>query len=159
MKREYVISIKTQDEIDLLRDAGKTLAGIVERLKSSLTNGITTREIDRIAEDLIRESGAKPAFKGYRGFPGCVCLSVNEEVVHGIPKDRIILDGDIVSLDVGIIYRDYYSDTAVTVGIGQLSDALNTLLKVTEESLYKRHRAGSSVQSFDRYFACHSKTC
>ncbi|HLF17501.1 MAG TPA: type I methionyl aminopeptidase [Candidatus Omnitrophota bacterium] len=137
MKREYSISLKTAEEIAILRDAGKVLAGIIEKLKSSLTSGITTKDIDGIAQELIQKSHVKPAFKGYRGFPGCVCVSINEEVVHGIPGERIVKEGDIVSLDVGIVYKDYYSDTAVTVGVGRLNGDLSKLLKVTEESLYK----------------------
>ena len=136
MNREYVISKKTQDEIIILRDAGKILAEVIQDLKSSLTSGITTKEIDQIAEKLIAKKGVKPAFKGYRGFPGCVCLSVNEEVVHGIPSQRIIKDGDIVSLDVGIIHKDYYSDTAVTVSIGEIPSRLQELLNVTEAALF-----------------------
>jgi methionyl aminopeptidase len=137
MKREYTISIKTPDEISILRDAGKILAGIVEELKSSLTSGNTTKEIDRIAEEVIRRHNVKPAFKGYRGFPGCVCLSINDEVVHGIPGKKTIREGDLVSLDVGIIHRDYYSDTAVTAAVGQVGDDLKKLLQVTEEALHK----------------------
>jgi len=136
MDREYTISLKTQDEIALLHDAGNILAGIISDLKSSLISGVTTKDIDAQAEELIKKAGVISAFKGYRGFPGCVCLSVNEEVVHGIPSDRIVQDGDIVSLDVGIIYKDYYSDTATTVGIGQLSEEQTSLLKVTEEALF-----------------------
>jgi methionyl aminopeptidase len=85
----------------------------------------------------MKRKGVSPAFKGYRGFPGCVCVSVNDEVVHGIPGSRLLCDGDIVSLDVGIIHRDYYSDTAVTVGIGEVSKALRHLLEVTYQSLYE----------------------
>jgi len=137
MKREYSISIKSPDEINILRDAGRILADIVEELKSSLTSGNTTKEIDRIAEEVIRRHNVKPAFKGYRGFPSCVCLSINDEVVHGIPGKKVIRNGDVVSLDVGIIHRDYYSDTAMTAGVGELADDLKRLLKVTEEALYK----------------------
>ena len=137
MKREYSISIKTPDEINILRDAGKILAGIIQELKSSLTSGNTTKEIDALAEEVIRRHDVKPAFKGYRGFPGCVCVSINNEVVHGIPGHKAIKNGDIVSLDVGIIHKDYFSDTAVTVGIGKLDDELKKLLKVTEEALYQ----------------------
>jgi len=137
MKQESSISIKTQDEIDILREAGKILAAVVSELKCSLKSGITTGEVDKCAEGLIKKHKVKPAFKGYRGFPGYVCLSLNDEVVHGIPGKRVINEGDIVSLDVGIIYKDYFSDTAVTVGIGKLDEPLQKLLTVTEEALYK----------------------
>ncbi|MFA5088378.1 MAG: type I methionyl aminopeptidase [Candidatus Omnitrophota bacterium] len=129
------IKIKSPKEIELLREAGKRLASIIKELKRSLTNGITTQEINLRAERLMVQHGVKPAFKGYRGFPASVCVSVNQEVVHGIPGKRIIRDGDIVSLDVGIIYKDYFSDTAATVGVGQISPELQRLIAVTEQSL------------------------
>lgn len=131
------ISIKTDAEIDILRDAGKILSGIIKDLTRSLQSGITTKEIDILAEKMMKERGVIPAFKGYRGFPACACISVNEEIVHGIPGNRVLSDGDIVSLDVGIKYKDFYSDTAVTVGIGKIDDELKRLLDVTKESLYR----------------------
>ncbi len=135
MQTENVISIKTPEELAVLREAGKILAGIVTELKGSLKSGIKTKEVDAIAEELISARKVVPAFKGYRGFPGCVCISINNEVVHGIPSDRVVREGDIVSLDVGIVYKGYYSDTAVTVGIGKIKPEWQKLLKVTEESL------------------------
>ncbi len=137
MKTTSSISIKTSQELQILRDAGKILSEIIQDLKRSLKSGITTQEIDGKAEDLMKRKGVVPAFKGYRGFPGCVCVSVNDEVVHGIPGSRLLCDGDIVSIDVGIIYRDYYSDTAVTVGMGEVGKALRHLLEVTYQSLYE----------------------
>lgn len=137
MTRQSSISIKTKEELAILREGGKILADIVHELKSSLSSGITTKEVDEIAERLIVSRNVIPAFKGYRGFPGCVCLSVNHEVVHGIPGDRILKDGDIVSVDVGIIYKDYYSDTAMTVAVGTISPELQKLLDVTQDSLYR----------------------
>lgn len=136
MKTKDTIRIKSPAEIDILRKAGKILASIIRELESSLKSGMTTKDIDAVAEDLIRRANVLPAFKGYRGFPGCACVSVNEEVVHGIPGRKVINEGDIVSIDVGIIHDDYYSDTAVTVGIGRLNDACRKLLEVTRESLY-----------------------
>src|SRR3989338_6988715 len=118
MKANSSISIKSPEELKTLREAGAILASIIHEVQCSLKPGMTTREIDQKAEKLIAAHKVTPAFKGYRGFPGCICLSVNEEVVHGIPGDRVLKDGDIVSLDMGIIYNGYYSDTAVTVGIG-----------------------------------------
>ncbi len=137
MKTSNNIRIKTPDEVDILRKAGKILYSIIEELKGSLTSGITTKAVDQKTQELIRKYNVKPAFKGYRGFPGCACISVNEEVVHGIPGERIIKDGDIVSIDVGIIYNGYYSDTAVTVPIGQVTVPVLKLLEVTEASLYR----------------------
>jgi methionyl aminopeptidase len=106
-------------------------------LQSSLTSGITTKDIDLKAEELIRKNRVVAAFKGYRGFPGVACISVNEGVVHGIPDRRIIKDGDIVSLDIGIIYEGYYSDTAVTVPVGNVTPEITRLLDVTQASLLR----------------------
>lgn len=148
MKTTSSISIKTAQEIAILRDAGKILAEISEDLKRSLREGITTREVDQVAEKLIRQRAVVPAFKGYRDFPGCVCISVNEEVVHGVPGNRLLRAGDIVSLDVGIIHKGYYSDTALTVGIGMIRDALKKLLDVTSQSLdrgIEQARAGNHL--------------
>ncbi len=137
MKTENLITIKSSEELEVLREAGKILAGIIKELKRSLKPGLTTKAIDSLAESLIRDKKVVPAFKGYRGFPASVCISMNEEVVHGIPNARVIKDGDIVSLDVGIIHKNYFSDTAVTVGIGPIKPELQKLLDVTSEALYK----------------------
>jgi methionyl aminopeptidase len=132
------IKIKTADEIGRLRIAGRILAGIVQTLQGSLKSGVTTKDIDETVESLIAARGVRPAFKGYRGFPGCACVSVNEEVVHGIPsKDRVVKNGDILSIDIGIIYQDYYADTAFSVGIGDVSPDLRNLLDVTRQALGK----------------------
>ena len=148
MAADSSISIKTPEELKIMREAGMILASVVVEAKCSLKSGVTTREIDQRAEEFIKAQKVIPAFKGYRGFPGCVCLSVNEEVVHGIPGDRILKDGDIVSLDVGIIYKGYYSDMAVTVGIGTVSKDLQRLMDVTAESLQQaidQARAGNHL--------------
>ncbi len=137
MKTKNSIRIKTPAEIDILRKAGKILASVIGELQRSLKSGMTTKDVDEEAEKLIRRHNVLPAFKGYRGFPGCACISVNEEVVHGIPGPKVLKDGDIISLDVGIIHDDYYSDTAVTVGIGKIDPVREKLLEVTRESLYK----------------------
>ena len=131
------IRIKSPDEIDILRKAGKILSLIIGQLKGSLTAGMTTKEVDLKAQDLMRQHGVQAAFKGYRGFPASCCISVNEGVVHGVPNQRVIRNGDIVSLDVGIIYDDYYSDTAVTVAIEPVNPVAQKLLEVTEAALYK----------------------
>ncbi len=137
MKIKDPIRIKSEDELKVLREAGRILAAIIKDLKGSLKSGVKTRDIDKEAESLIAQYKVKPAFKGYRGFPASVCLSINEEVVHGIPGERVLKDGDVVSLDVGIIHNNYFSDTAVTVGIGEIEPRLKELLEVTEASLYK----------------------
>ena len=137
MNRKNKITIKTPEEIQIMREAGRILAGIIEELKCSLKSGMTTKEIDSLAEKLINDRQVIAAFKGYRGFPGCACISVNHEVVHGIPGDYVVKDGDIVSVDVGIIYKEYYSDTAITIPVGQVSTEVQRLLDVTKTSLAK----------------------
>jgi methionyl aminopeptidase len=137
MKTSQGIRIKSANEVDILRKAGKILSSIVIQLQSSLTSGMSTKDIDLKAEELVRQNKVTAAFKGYHGFPGVACVSVNEVVVHGIPGPRVIKDGDIVSLDIGIIYEGYYSDTAVTVGIGNISPEIRRLLDVTQASLFR----------------------
>ncbi|OGX34962.1 MAG: type I methionyl aminopeptidase [Omnitrophica WOR_2 bacterium RIFCSPHIGHO2_02_FULL_52_10] len=142
------MSIKTPGEIKILREAGQILSAIISEVRCSLKSGMTTREIDRKTGEIILARRVKPAFKGYRSFPGCVCVSVNEEVVHGIPGERILQEGDVVSLDIGIIHKQYYSDTAVTVAVGRIQPALQKLLDVTLESLYQgieQARAGNHL--------------
>lgn len=136
MNRNVNISIKNQNDLAVLREAGKILAKIIQELKCSLKSGMTTKELDQKAEALIQKSQVKPAFKGYRGFPGCACISINEEIVHGIPGNRVILEGDIVSLDVGIVHKGFYSDTAVTIGIGRIDEECQRLLDVAYKALY-----------------------
>lgn len=135
MKAKNTISIKSGAELRILREAGAILAQIIEELICSLRSGVKTKEIDRLAQEIIARRQVIPAFKGYRGFPGCVCISVNEEIVHGIPGNRILKEGDLVSLDVGIIYQGYFSDTAVTVPVGKVSPEIEELVKITHESL------------------------
>lgn len=137
MKASGQIKIKSPEEIEILRQAGKILASIIKELSCSLKSGMTTAQVDAIGEKLIAKHKVKPAFKGYRGFPACTCVSVNQQVVHGIPGSRILKEGDIVSLDVGIIHKDYYSDTAATVGLGEIRPELTKLLETTREALYK----------------------
>ncbi len=137
MSVENSITIKSDDELQILREAGSILSSVIKEVSCSLKPGLTTNDVDKHAEKLIQERAVIPAFKGYRGFPGCICISVNEEIVHGIPSDRVLKDGDIVSVDCGIIYKDYYSDTAVTVPVGEISSNLKSLLDITKESLLK----------------------
>ena len=137
MKTSQGIRIKSANEVDILRKAGKILSSIVIQLQSSLTSGISTKDIDLKAEELVRQNKVTAAFKGYHGFPGVACVSVNEVVVHGIPGPRVIKDGDIVSLDIGIIHEGYYSDTAVTVPVGNISPEIRRLLDVTKGSLFR----------------------
>ncbi|MDP8264333.1 MAG: type I methionyl aminopeptidase [Candidatus Aceula lacicola] len=132
-----MIILKSKQEIEKMRRAGKALACVKEDLKSSLKVGMTTLEIDRIAEKLIDQREAKPAFKGYHGFPATACISINEEIVHGIPNVRVVKEGDIVSIDIGLILDDWFSDCAFTVGFGSLDEATQRLIDVTEQSLSK----------------------
>ena len=138
MKTQNAISIKTKDEIAVMREAGGILSEIIDKLHSSLKIGMSTKDIDDEAQKLFNQYKVTSAFKGYRGFPASVCISLNQEVVHGIPSEsRILKDGDLISLDVGIIHKNYYADTAISVGLGQVSDQIKKLLDVTRESLYQ----------------------
>ena len=138
MKTQNAIIIKTKDEIAVLREAGKILSEIIKKVESSLKIGMTTRDVDDQTENLINQYHVKPAFKGYRGFPACICISLNQEVVHGIPNaTRAIKDGDVVSIDVGIVHKNFYSDTATTVAMGNVPENVRKLLDVTRGSLYK----------------------
>ncbi|MHB8874593.1 MAG: type I methionyl aminopeptidase [Myxococcaceae bacterium] len=132
------VEIKSKDEIALMRDAGRIVHDILQELAKVIAPGVSTHELDRLAEDLIRKKGAKPAFKGYHGFPACLCASINSEVVHGIPsKKRVLLEGDLMKLDFGVSYRGYFGDSAITVPVGKVSQEAKALLEATRESLYK----------------------
>ena len=132
-----MIVLKTDREIGYMRDAGKIVGQTLQELKKAIVPGVTTLELDRIADQYIRHAGAIPAFKGYGGFPANICTSVNEQVVHGIPGSRQLNSGDVISLDVGTKLNRYYGDAAITVPVGDVDDELLKLLTVTEESLYK----------------------
>ncbi len=132
-----MIILKSQREIDIMREAGRMVAQTREEVKKHIKPGITTKALDEIAETFIRQLGGIPSFKGYNGFPGSVCLSVNEEVVHGIPSDRVLKDGDIVSLDIGVMYKGYHADSAWTYPVGNISKADEQLLEVTLQSLFE----------------------
>jgi methionyl aminopeptidase len=132
------VEIKSKDEIALMRDAGRIVFEILEVLEQAVAPGVSTWDLDKLAEDLIHKKGAKPAFKGYHGFPSCLCASVNHEVVHGIPKKhRKLVEGDLMKLDFGVIYKGYYGDSARTVPVGKVSDVAQSLVQATRESLYK----------------------
>jgi len=131
-----VIVLKSTREIGLMRRAGHILADVMDRLRATVRPGISTLEIDREVETFLAQQGAKPAFKGYRGFPATVCVSIDEEVVHGIPSDaRRIEEGDIVGLDLGCIVEGYYADCAFTLAVGEIPANVQKLLDVTRESL------------------------
>jgi methionyl aminopeptidase len=129
-------SIKKESEIKLMTEGGKILARIMREVKERVKPGVTTRELDRLAESLILNSQAKCSFKGYDDYPACLCVSVNDVIVHGVPSDKIVLkEGDIVSLDLGILYKGYHTDMAITVPVGKISPEANRLIHVTKKSL------------------------
>lgn len=132
-----MIICKTPREIDIMRQAGKIVALTHQELKKHIVPGITTKELDTIAESFIRKHDAIPSFKGYNGFRGSICASVNEELVHGIPGSRVLKDGDIISIDIGAKYQGYHGDSAWTYAVGVIDDETQRLLNVTEESLYR----------------------
>ncbi len=129
------IVIKSAGELAIMRKAGRVVAVTLAALARQVRPGITTQELDRLAESTIRTQGATPSFKGYRGFPASVCVSVNEEVVHGIPGKRVLREGEIVSLDVGAIFEGMQGDAALTVPVGQVSTRMQTLMRVTQVAL------------------------
>jgi methionyl aminopeptidase len=131
-----MILLKSLQEIAKMEVANRIVAEILEGVKERVQPGIETRELDELAEDLCRKQRVQPAFKGYRGYPRSICVSVNEEVVHGIPGPRRLKAGDLVSLDFGVKYDGYYGDAAITVGVGEVSDKARALMEATEKSLY-----------------------
>lgn len=129
------ITIKTAEELRRMREAGRIVAGVLALLRERARPGMTTAELDALAEDYIRRHGAVPSFKGYRGFPASICVSVNEEVVHGIPGPRRLRRGDVVSIDVGAIYEGLHADAAITFGLGEVSAEAERLMRVGQEAL------------------------
>jgi methionyl aminopeptidase len=136
MHTHLVIIIKSPREIEQLKRANAIVAEVFRKLKEAILPGITTKELDRIAEETILSKGALPAFKGYRGFPATLCVSINEEVVHGIPGQRRLKEGDIVSLDVGVNLNGYFGDAAISLPVGEVDLRAKRLLEVTEKALY-----------------------
>jgi methionyl aminopeptidase len=133
-----VIVCRSAAELDRMREAGRLVGEILTQLSAMVAPGVTTADLDEVAERRIRAAGAIPAFKGYHGYPATICASVNEEVIHGIPSGRRVLnEGDVVSVDVGAMLDGYYGDSAVTLPVGHVSEQAAMLLRVTEEALYK----------------------
>lgn len=153
-----MISLKSQKDMEMLKRSGEILAGVMRRVEKIVQPGITTQDIDRLSEELILKNKAVAAFKGYRGFPATACVSVNEEIVHGIPGAKVILEGDIVSIDLGVNFQGYFSDMAITLPVGKVDPIKNKLIEVTRSSLaagIKQAVAGNyltdishSIQSF-----------
>jgi methionyl aminopeptidase len=132
-----VIVCKSASEIEMMRAANALVADVLAELAILVQPGVTTEDLDVAAEKLVRDAGAEPAFKGYRGYPATLCASVNEQVVHGIPSSRKLLDGDIISLDMGVKLNGFFGDTAVTVPVGRVGEDVLRLLRVTQDALAK----------------------
>jgi len=130
-----MIILKSKQEIEIMAESGKILAEIMKELESKVKPGIKTKDLDKIAHELILNAGAKPSFLGYDGFPATLCTSLNEEVVHGVPSERILKEGDILSLDLGVLWKGYHSDMAVTLPIGVVDYEVLRLIRVTKKSL------------------------
>lgn len=153
------VTIKSDREIELMREAGKILAEVHLQLKEFVKPGISTFEINEQADKLIRNYNCIPSFLGYQGFPASVCVSVNEEVVHGIPsKDRVLIEGDIISIDAGLIHKEYHSDAARTWPVGEVNDDAKKIIEVTQQSFYEGikyakngnhlHEIGAAIQKY-----------
>ncbi|NLA40641.1 MAG: type I methionyl aminopeptidase [Smithella sp.] len=131
-----MVILKQPDEIDKVQASSRIVAETLNVLRERIKPGVTTRELDKIAEETAQKRGAKPAFKGYRGYPYSLCASVNEEVVHGMPSNRVLKEGDIIGLDFGVYYQGFYGDAAITLPVGRVSEEAARLMRVTERSLY-----------------------
>lgn len=143
-----MVYLRDPSEIEAIREAAQLVAQTLEMLRQHVRPGMTTGELDRLAESFILDHGARPAFKGYRGFPASICPAINDEVVHGIPGDRTLKEGDIVGLDVGVEKNGFFGDAAITVPVGAISGPAQELLRVTREALEKgiaQAKAGNRV--------------
>jgi methionyl aminopeptidase len=138
-----MVELKTEEQFALMREAGLVVARTLELLRGEVRDGVTTAKLDALAEESIRSQDAVPSFKGYGGghgapaFPGVICASINNEIVHGIPGDHVVRDGDIISIDCGAIYEGWHGDSAITVACGEVDPALTELMRVTEESMWQ----------------------
>lgn len=149
-----MIALRTEEEIKKLRIANQIVKEVLETVRRVAKEGMTTQELDEVAEEITYKRGAKPAFKGYRGFPKSLCTSINDEVVHGIPsKDRVLRGGDLLKVDYGVSYEGYYGDSACTVVLGSVSPEVQRLVDVTRDSLFKgieKARAGNTISDISR---------
>ena len=156
------VTIKSAREIELMREAGRLLAEVHEELAAFIKPGISTKDIDKLGEKLIRDRGCTPNFLNYHGYPASVCVSVNDEVVHGIPtKHRILQEGDIVSLDAGLIYKGYHSDAARTHAVGNISKEAQQLIEVTRQSFFegmKYAKAGNRLHDISNAIAAYAES-
>ena len=157
-----MINIRTTQEIELLREAGRIVAKTHEYLKQFIKPGITTKELDKLAEKFILSCGATPSFKGLYGFPGSICISLNDMVIHGIPDNTVLKEGDVIKLDIGACYKGYHGDSAWTYGVGQISDEAKYLMQVTHDALFAGlaqakagNRVGDISAAIEEYVASH----
>ena len=157
------VTIKSPREIELMREAGRILAKTHEELAKNLRPGMSTWDIDHMGEEIIRSYGCIPSFKNYNGYPASICVSVNDEVVHGIPhKEHFLDEGDIVSLDAGVIYKGYHSDAARTYGIGEIDDDAKKLIEVTRQSFFegiKFAKAGNHLNDISAAIQKYAESC
>lgn len=148
------VIIKTEEQIGLMRKSGHLLSEVFDELEASLKPGMSTLDIDTLGESIIRKMGCIPNFKNYEGYPASICVSINEEVVHGIPRaDRILVEGNIVSLDAGLIYKGWHSDAARTFGVGKIKPEAQKLIDVTKQSFFegiKKAKAGNRLYDISR---------
>ena len=159
-----MITIKNREQIEKMRKAGKLTAEAIEAVHKAIHPGVTTKELDAIAEDYIRSRGGTPSFKGYGGFPGSICASVNEEVVHGIPSDRKLQEGDIIGIDCGVLLDGWQGDSAATFAVGKISADAQNLIDITRQSFYEGLKMchpgmrlgdiGHAVQSYAESHGC-----
>ena len=155
------ITVKSAAEIEIMRQANRIVAGVLSLLQKEMRPGLSTWQMDRWAEEYCRDHGAEPAFKGYRGFPGSLCVSINEQVVHGIPSKKVkVREGDIVSVDFGTRYEGFYGDSALTIPVGKVSEKIDQLLRVTRESLERaiaQVRVGNRISDVSRAVQEHAE--
>ncbi len=153
-----MIIIHSEEELKLIRASSRIVAEVLKKLTKLIKPGVTTAELDKIAEEMIRKRGGTPAFKGYKGFPATICASINEEIVHGIPGFRVVKEGDIISVDIGVEYKGFFGDSAITVAVGEISSDIHKLLRVTREALFKgieKVRAGNRLSDISHAVQSH----
>ena len=130
-----MIPLKSEKDLEMIRRSGKILFRVMQKLCASIQEGLSTQAIDRLAQELVSKEDATPAFKGYKGFPANICISINEEIIHGIPGERKLKNGDLVSLDLGVDYKGYFSDAAITTTVGKVNPRIKKLIEVTKAAL------------------------
>jgi len=143
-----MVILKLPDEIEKARASNRIVAEVLSRFREKVKPGVTTRELNKLAEEVTEKRGAKPAFKGYRGFPYSLCTSVNDQVVHGMPSERVLVEGDIIGIDFGVYHHGYFGDAAITLPVGKVNKKALMLMQVTEQSLYagiEQIRAGNRL--------------